>query len=107
MMDTVTLKALGGSIQKWEKIVAGTGIDEEALNCPLCFLFWKGKRNCIACPVFLKTGGKHCGESPYSEWIDHQNEWHHTPKFKRQIICPTCRRLAKTELAFLKSLLPK
>jgi len=35
-MDIETLKALKGSIKKWERIVEGTGVDEGADNCPLC-----------------------------------------------------------------------
>jgi len=47
-MDAKTLKALKGSIKKWEKIIAGTGVDKGGDNCPLCKACgW----NCRDCPV--------------------------------------------------------
>jgi hypothetical protein len=35
-INTAGMKALDGSIEKWRKIVAGTGTDEGPDNCPLC-----------------------------------------------------------------------
>ena len=108
IMNAETLKALKESIWKWEQIIAGTGIDVGVDNCPLCCLFyWQGRKRCLSCPVYMETGGKCCSKSPYEDWADHQNEWHHIPINKYYILCPTCRRLAKEEFAFLKSLLPK
>jgi len=109
-MDAKTLKALKESIQKWEEIIAGRGIDEQGKNCPLCSLFWNDKskmKHCLLCPIFLNTGKKYCWDTPYSDWADHQDQYHHMQEFNKYIICPTCRRLAKAELVFLKSLLPK
>ena len=39
-MDKATREALLGSIEKWERIVAGTGEDRGTLNCPLCTKFY-------------------------------------------------------------------
>jgi len=106
-MDAKTLKALQEGIGKWEQIIAGTGIDEGVENCPLCSLFyWQGRKRCLSCPVYMETGWKYCCESPYRDWSDHQRNWHHIPINKYYIICPTCRRLAKAELRFLRGLLP-
>jgi len=106
-MDTKTLRALKGSIRKWEDIIAGTGVDQGVDNCALCSLFYFVKKHCVSCLIFIETGKQYCSESPYADWVVHQLDWHHIPINKYHVICPTCRRLAKAELAFLKSLLPK
>ena len=104
-MDAKTLKALEGSIMKWEKIVDGKGIDDGIDNCPLCKLFYLNG-DCEECPVSKKTESYCCSETPYDEWHDHQNDKH--PQFDEyKIRCDTCKKLAEKELAFLKSLLPK
>jgi len=106
-MNAKTLKALKGSIRKWEDIIAGTGVDQGVYNCALCSLFYWAKKHCVFCPVFIETGKQYCYESPYADWVAHQRDWHHVPINKYHIICLACHRLAKAELAFLKSLLPK
>ena len=92
-MDKKTLKALKGSIEKWEKIVAGTGKDEGPNNCPLCKLFNKiegeEKYACNGCPVKEETGQKYCWNTPYEVYEPN----------------PTKKNAIK-ELNFLKSLLP-
>ncbi len=39
-MNNETLVALRGSIEKWEKIVGGSGVDGGIENCPLCKEFY-------------------------------------------------------------------
>jgi hypothetical protein len=101
-MNAKTLTALRGSIAKWEAIVAGTGKDLGAANCPLCkmFFYWDGEEmvgNCEGCPVMEKTGQIRCAGSPYDEIennIDpdeYHNEYHIA---------------AQREVDFLRSLLP-
>lgn len=97
-MDERTLTALKGSILKWEAIVAGTGTDDGAANCPLCQLFHpspsseiKRGHDCAGCPVQDATGLSHCEGSPYDEWA---HEDRHEPED------------AEAELKFLRSLLP-
>jgi hypothetical protein len=93
MMDEITLEALKGSIEKWEKIVAGTGIDQGSKNCPLCKVFLEpdppGENYCDGCPVKEKTGLKLCYGTPYEKWL----------------YCDT-KNVAEKELEFLKELLP-
>ena len=103
-MDAKTLKALKGSIEKWEMIVAGAGIDDGDKNCPLCKLF--SDKNCHDCPVFEKVNAMGCHNTPYDEWESH-HENKHEEKRMRKVHCPTCKKLARKELNFLKSLLPK
>lgn len=95
-MDAKTLKALEGSIKKWEAIVAGTGIDAGSINCPLCGLFYYNE--CFGCPVLEKTQQRFCKRSPYVEYADLRDEECTADKVLRDA--------AKKELDFLKSLKP-
>jgi hypothetical protein len=105
-MNPQTLKALRGSIKKWEDICSGVGVDNGADNCPLCTRFYS--RQCSGCPVMLKTGFDSCNGTPYAE------KWYYVVECdeKGKILCPavanTPERLsaARAELRFLKSLLP-
>lgn len=72
-MDEQTLDALKGSIAKWEAIVAGTGEDLGAENCPLCALFLRNSKDrsndCKRCPVKIKTGLRYCKNTPYIKYF--------------------------------------
>lgn len=91
-MPAKTLKALRGSIAKWEGIVAGTIEDYGEDNCPLCKLFLK--KNCEGCPVYARTHHEGCWETPYRATLEADSKEEYD-------------RLAQAELDFLKSLLPK
>lgn len=77
MMDVDTVKALKGSIEKWRRIVEGTGIDHGPDDCHLCQRFnceirgekyeevSEGPRACRGCPVAEKTREDFCADSPY------------------------------------------
>lgn len=67
-MDPKAAAALEGSIKKWRKIVAGTGVDEGERNCPLCIAFLHVNENCVGCPVAVRTGKPYCSGSPYSDY---------------------------------------
>ena len=98
-MDKRTLKALKGSIVKWERILAGEIMDEGADNCPLCRL------GCFCCPVHKKTGRTSCLETPYEPWCDHQ----FNRRLSQNCNWATDKRskmLAQRMVDFLKSLLP-
>jgi hypothetical protein len=104
-MDAKTLKALKGSIDKWENIVSGKGEDEGIDNCPLCKMF-KEMEDCTECPVSINTGKAECCKSPYVEWELHQCR-QHSAVAESKVYCKTCKKLAQKELDFLKSLLSK
>ena len=106
-MTAATLRALKGSIRKWEKIEAGTGVDRGPDNCQLCKLFWKLPSYCASCPVMEKTEQGTCCGSPYDAWIRHYWDEHEDDHKTIKVYCPTCRKLAHAEVVFLKSLLPK
>ena len=108
-MNKKTLKALKGSIKKWEKIVDGTGRDNGGDNCPLCLLFimnMDNDKDCPDCPIGIKTGENFCEKTPYLAWLNH-TRGKHDQSSSIEVKCPTCKKLAIKELDFLKSLLPK
>lgn len=98
-MDKRTLKALQGSIKKWESIVAGVGKDLGGNNCALCIAF----PSCDNCPVIDIGGGTFaCDNTPYDDWAK-------SIEFKSGGMATTDQqvRAAQAELDFLKSLLPE
>lgn len=104
VMDSKTLKALKGSIAKWEAIVAGTGVDKGPSNCPLCLAFWDnsmGEVSCLGCPVRDATGEDGCVGTPYEKWEDL------TECKDQKADTPELKKAARAELRFLKSLLPR
>jgi len=110
-MEKETLEALKRSIQKWESIESGIGIDRGSKNCALCeiFVFDPDYRwICSGCPVSEKTGFYDCTGTPYDNWHKHHLDKH----CKSNVVyfpayCPECRDIAKQEVNFLKSLLPE
>jgi hypothetical protein len=112
------LRALKDSIRKWEDIVAGTGADKGAQNCPLCEMFY-GEMfyyvgqdgRCAGCPVFLATGDTDCAASPYLEWTMEARSIHGSRFNDGRIgwfaTTPELIALAQAELDFLRSLLPE
>lgn len=98
-MDRKTLKALKGSIKKWEKIVAGKEEDMGNYNCPLCHEFLD--KDCRGCPVKKATGKVGCDNSPYELWK------FIPPDETEQPISDIAKIAARAEVMFLESLLPK
>ena len=107
-MHAKILKALKGSVKKWEGIVAGTGVDAAERNCPLCQVcrFSSGVTDvgCAGCPVGIDTGSKYCQDTPYIDWCDHQTGVHEV-SVRFHVICPECKRIAQRELRYLRRLL--
>lgn len=58
-----TIKAIVGSILKWDAIAQGCKIDTGGDNCPLCQMFSVGE--CFACPVKIYTGKEQCKNTLY------------------------------------------
>lgn len=110
-MKKETLEALKKSIAKWKRIVRSPkALDEAESNCALCLIF-REEFQCGGCPVCERTGHSECQYTPFSLWYKHfEGEGHdfawneHNHRVPR---CKTCLHLAKEELAFLESLLPK
>ena len=135
-MKSKTLEALKGSIEKWERIVDGTGVDNRADNCPLCQLFYERTEfvvqlpaqsamfvqsgnaggyehgGCHDCPVRLRTRRDECVGTPYDGWrralekVATYNPYEPASVNIDGKRDPTLVRAAKAELRFLKSLLP-
>jgi hypothetical protein len=119
-MDDKTREALEGSIKKWEAIVARTGKDRGAYNCPLCELFYNCESPheegvlpehdmCWGCPVSTRTGQRACGHTPYPEWSDeaarvYDSDFRTLRMGGWSATTDKLLDLAKQELEFLKSL---
>jgi hypothetical protein len=103
-MSPETLEALKGSIEKWDKIAAGAGVDEGVGNCPLCQLFWHVKDGCGDCPVKQATKQNYCSGSPYNEW---EREGFRSIAQDDASDAELALRLSVQEAEFLRSLLPK
>ena len=102
-MNRETLKALKGSIKKWEGIVAGEVADNGNENCPLCKLFFDNW--CHRCPVAKDAGEIRCSSTPYTDWslsVRHRGTFF-VPDYAEDDESVMC---AVLELEYLKSLLP-
>jgi hypothetical protein len=105
-MDEATLRQLNGSIDKWQRIVDGVERDRGAGNCPLCDMFNTSLGGgCGVCPVNIASGDRMCGNTPWTDWREHQYGHKGAPYWN--VKCNECLRLAENELEFLKSLLPQ
>lgn len=108
-MDEKTLTALQGSIAKWQGVLDGA-IENGWRDCPLCALFYDdagdGENACSGCPVSERTGFDTCTETPYDKWSNYQWDRRKETKDCRRVFDAESKRLAQSELDFLKSLLP-
>lgn len=104
-MDKDTLKALHGSIAKWEAVAAGTDGDRGPENCPLCTRFLENY--CEGCPVRETTAQPYCRSTPYIEWCRSTLHVQRANGHGRFATNRKTRALAKREVKFLKSLLSK
>jgi len=84
------MKALDGSIKKWEKIVGGTGVDEGAINCPCCQKYFANY--CNFCPIAIYVDNTECYETPYEAYVSVFND----------VFNEKSKRLAQAELGFLR-----
>lgn len=102
-MEKKTLKALQGSIRKWDGIVEGIIRDKGTKNCPLCTLFYDSNiatdTNCLGCPVATRTGEPMCFDTPYYGFPGLSNAgWAESKEAKSA---------ARAEHKFLVELLPE
>lgn len=102
-MKAKTLKALKGSIKKWEAIVARTGVDRGGKNCPLCREF----PSCEGCPVMRATGQEQCFGTPYYGWKYAAQNVSDLRGYALANRSTASQRYAEKMLEFLKALLPK
>jgi hypothetical protein len=105
-MDKAALKALKGSIRKWERIVAGDGGDDGAADCPLCREFRFGAEfDCVGCPVMAESGLPYCSGTPYTGWMQYHDGL--ARAFPLNASTGEEIMLAQAELDFLRGLLPR
>ena len=111
-MNQETLEALKGSIEKWEGIYAGTGVDEGTDNCDLCLMFREVDENyygiiCPQCPVREETSEHGCKKTPHQVFVDYvQKREDFDLDSGCKVFDEKSKQLALDELNFLKSLLP-
>lgn len=98
------VKAIDGSIKKWEKVMKGEIEDEGRDNCPLCkrsmVLTYRKKfgiSKCSGCPIFCFTKKEGCRGTPYLNFCFSRCEY-----CKKLIRCSKCRVLAKKMINFIK-----
>lgn len=102
-MDKVTLIALKGSIEKWEKIVDCEGRDNGQDDCSLCQLFVV----CWECPVGKIANDISCRGTPHAQWCHYCYFAGQRPENGYFVFDKKSYELALAELNFLKSLLPE
>jgi hypothetical protein len=103
-MDQRTLRALQGSIEKWERNLELaeennlSALDLSRGSCPLCDLFWRYDSgiSCRGCPIFERTGFLRCQHTPYYRVGETQYE-------NLQVACTAA---IEDEITLLRSLLP-
>ena len=64
----VEIKALRGSVEKWERVAFQDGRDEAVFDCPLCAKFMYSPGECLRCPIRKKTGRPGCAGTPIDKW---------------------------------------
>ncbi len=91
------------SIEHWERLAAGTQVDEEdpcSEHCALCDTHWD--YSCGSCPIYECTGFSDCETTP---WSYAASAWYASHGDNEP---PTPRQQAamQAQVDFLKSLLP-
>lgn len=111
-MNAEILKALRGSIKKWERIATGRETDRGSSNCPLCKKFmFNDLYPCDGCPVKERTGMLSCRGTPYEKFQD--ISWKENLQLAGPenvqwdcVVGPLAQQAAIDEYEFLVSLLP-
>ena len=87
------IKAIEGSIRKWEIILYEDGCDNGTATCACCRAF-----HCNSCPIniFVKGSGG-CDGTPYIDWFRYVDD--HMLSLK--VFDENSRTLANKELVFL------
>jgi len=105
-----TAQALEKSIKHWEENLQAA-LDNEpdsvhvgAAACALCNKFAGQEKRyddkCVGCPIYTKTGEKHCAGTPYRWVVYHQDRALERIDGSEDDLVKAC----KEELDFLKSL---
>ena len=95
------------SIQKWERIVDRTDVDEGIKNCALCKEYYHSNipdyycpdYYCIGCPIKEFIGISECRHTPYTDWLHVQPI---SNSFIFQNTNDETQKAAEAELEFLK-----
>jgi hypothetical protein len=91
------VKALEGSIEKWQGVFDGKLSDEKGSNCPLCLL----NKCCYDCILVTHGWSRlQCQNTPYIAWHDHITD---DGILGRRANTPERQELAMKELEYLRS----
>ena len=90
-------KALDESIQKWLKIINGTGKDLGQNNCPCCKfdseVYKQDDYFCTACAIADFTGTFGCDGTPYASWIASKSSIHQNAVVDEKSLIAACEML--------------
>lgn len=92
------MKALDGSIEKWDKISKGKLVDEGVYNCPLCTLHTGPGQGCSDCIVCKETKRAGCIGISYPIWKEHIEKEHKPYTYgnvELKVYCPECKQIAE------------
>ena len=101
MANLRKIKAVEGSIAKWERILKAKNIieDDGIDDCPLCIEYYDDE--CRDCPIAEHTGGLSCSRGPYPEWLDASSRARMNDKEWSQ----ECKLAARYMVGLLKTIL--
>lgn len=115
-MNKRTIKAIIGSIAKWDLIAQGISVNKGSENCPLCELFRNATfvhitNRCVGCPVYEKVAAPGCVHTPYQHILLRLSvtipEWVNQLRLgNKEYVNATLGNIEK-EVEFLISLLPE
>lgn len=96
------------SIKKWEGVLYHRRDERGPEDCPFCAEYYVNGTPALACwecPIYILTGERFCGNTPYENWITHQDT--HFPLLPHVCVCEICRHHAAGEIIFLKEILER
>lgn len=112
LMTQKVVKALEGSICKWNDVGMGFGKENGYEDCPLCTLFYIS-HDCYGCPISTEMRMAYCEGTPYVQWQRMWTKYNpdcmsvpleqvRDPEFKTVIA-----EIVEDEIIYLLELLPK
>ena len=100
--------ALKSSIEHWKRFSEGKRLPNEFIgadNCALCISFIDD--GCKECPVYKRKKTPACNGTPYQQILTFKDVNNFTSSNPALYLHPEFLKLAKIELSFLESLLPR
>jgi hypothetical protein len=106
-MDAIALKKLKKSTAHWKRLATKKTKEGESIgisHCACCLKFYHDEKGyCFSCPIKQATGKAYCQDTPWDEIKKLMDSINMDNFIKTEEFI----KLAKKELKFLQSLLPK